>query len=354
MMKKVLWIIASIVVIGGIVAILANNKKKIEDKNANNIVQKVFPVKSAPVEELQLHTTLSLIGTVIGNNDVNVTAEVTGRVTKCLIKVGQHVNAGDLLFQIDDEVRLAQLKTAEANFDKAQKDSARTRFLVSEKSMSAAQWDQIDLQYKLAEQQLVLARRAYNDTRIKAPISGVVTARMIDVGAMVNNVQNGTIVCNIVDISKVKVKLQVAERDVVVLKEGDVVDVNTEVFPGENFKGTITSIGAKGDEAHTYPVEVTITNNSKNQLRPGMFARVAFNHEQLSASLVIPREAIVGSVRDAHVYVVESGVAHLRAVVLGEDNNGKIRVVSGLKSGESVVVVGQNTIADGASVSVAQ
>ncbi len=351
-MKKIIYIVAAVAIVGGMVAVLSSNKKKIEAKNSTNIVQTEFPVKTAEVVETQLHDNLSLVGTTIANNEVNVTAEVNGRITKCNIRVGQYVNTGDVLYQIDDEVRLAQLKTAQANFEKAQKDSARSKFLVTEKSMAAAQWDQIELQYKLAEQQLVLARRAYNDTRIKSPISGVVVARFHDVGSMVNNMQSGTVVCTVMDISKVKVRLQAAERDVVQMREGQSVKVTSEIFPDDSFVGTISSISAKGDEAHTYPVEVTINNSSKNRLRPGMFSRVAFSNIDKGVSLVIPREAVVGSVKDARVFVVENSKATLRSVVLGNDVNGKIEVRSGLKSGDKVVTTGQNTIANGSTVKI--
>ncbi len=351
-MKKFIYGGLAIVAVAAIVLTLMSNKKKIEEKNANNFVQTEFPVKAATVRDSMLSNSLSMIGTAIANNEVNVTAEATGRITKCLIQVGQHVSAGEVLYLVDDEVRMSQLKTAEANFEKAQKDSARSKFLFAEKSLSAAQWDQIELQYKLAEQQLVMARRAYNDTRIKSPISGVVVARFCDVGSMVNNAQSGTTVCTIMDLSKIKIRLQVAEHDVVQMREGQSVSVHSEIFPDENFSGVISTISAKGDEAHTYPVEVTVQNTGKNQIRPGMFARVSFSSVMKGASLVIPREAIVGSMKDAKVYRIDSNKAYLTSVVLGDDVNGLIEVRSGLKSGDKVVVTGQNMIGNGSTVKV--
>ncbi len=352
-MKKYVYIGLVVAAVAIIVFTLLSNKKKIEEKNTNNVVQTEFPVSVATVSEAKLDDELSLVGTTLANNEVNVTAEVNGRITKCNIRVGQNVKAGEVLYQVDDEVRLSQLKTAEANFEKAQKDSSRSKYLLSEKSISAAQWDAIELQYKLAEQQLVMARRAYNDTRIKSPISGVVVARFADVGSMVNNMQSGTVVCTVMDLSKIKVKLQVAERDVVQMHEGQSVRVNSEVFAGEDFSGTISSISAKGDEAHTYPVEVTVSNTGKSALRPGMFARIHFMHIDKGMSLFIPREAVVGSVKDAQVYVVENNKAYKRAVVLGSDVNGKVEVRSGLKNGDKVVTAGQNTINDGYTVKIA-
>ncbi|MFN4770350.1 MAG: efflux RND transporter periplasmic adaptor subunit [Candidatus Kapaibacterium sp.] len=350
-MKKVLWIAGAIAVVVVMILVLMSNKKTIEEKNANNLVQTVFPVTAIAVRDSQITTELSLVGTILANNEVNVTSETGGRITKCNIRVGQSVSAGSVLFEVDDELRLSQLRSAEAQFEKARKDSIRNSMLLREKTLPAAQWDQIELQYRMAEQQYVVARRAYNDTRIKSPISGIVSARYADVGATVNNMQSGTVVAMIVDVSSLKVRLQVAEKDVIRISEGDRVSVGSELYPGEVFPGTISAVSEKGDEAHTYTVEVRIARTAK--LKPGMFARVGFSRKESRASLVIPRESIVGTLTSARVYVVMTdSKVQLRPVVLGADMNGNVEVRSGLQAGERVVVTGLNVIRDGASVRV--
>lgn len=349
-MKKVLWIAGGVVVVVAMVLVLVRNKKAIEEKNSNNVVQTVFPVMATTVRDTQVTSELSLVGTVMANNEVNVTSETGGRITQCNVRVGQSVSSGSILFVVDDELRLSQLRTAEAQFEKAKKDSARSALLFKEKTMPASQWDQVELQYRLAEQQFVMARRAYNDTRIKSPISGVVSARYADVGTTVNNMQSGTIVATIVDVSSLKVRLQLAEKDVIRVGEGDRVRVTSELFPDEEFIGAVSSVSEKGDEAHTYTVEVRLPRNPK--LKPGMFARVGFLHKEQHRSLVIPRESIVGSMSDARVFVVTGDKAQLRAVVLGADMNGNVEVRSGLQAGDRIVTSGLNTIRDGSTVQV--
>lgn len=345
-MKKILPIALSVVVIAGIVAVLANNKKKNEEKNSQNVVQSVFPVKAVEVHEQQRTDKLSLVGTVIANADVNIAAETGGRVIKRNIEVGQYVSSGSVLYELDNEVKLSQLKVAEANFDKAQKDSARIRYLVGENSMAAAQWDAIELQYKLAEQQLIQARRAVNDTRIKAPVSGYVNARQADVGMMLSQ---GNVVCNIVDVSRLKVRVNVSENDILKLKTGDKVSIANESAATEaGIVGTISAISVKADEAHTYPIEITLS--SAANLKVGMFVRVSFSQVEKGTTLVIPREAVIGSIRDAKVFVAEGDKARLRPVKLGNDVEGNIEVVGGLRQGERVITTGQNTIGDGYTI----
>ncbi|MBL7997513.1 MAG: efflux RND transporter periplasmic adaptor subunit [Candidatus Kapabacteria bacterium] len=348
-MKRVIIIIVILGLVGGIVAILASNKKKIDEKNTQNVVQTVFPVKVTTVSERTINDKLSLVGTVIANADITVSSETTGRIIKRYVEVGQYVSAGTTLFDVDNEIRTTQLRIAEANFEKAKRDSSRIRYLVDEKSMAASQWDGVELQYKLAEQQLIQARRALNDTRIKAPISGFITTRNGDVGM---NLGINTPVCTIVDISRVKVRLNVAEDDVFKLKNGDRVTISSDALHNETFSGTITAIGVKADDAHTYPVEVTVGNTGK--LKAGMFARVNFTQTTNGKALVIPREAVVGSINDAQVFVVRGTTARLQKVKLGNDVEGNIEVLGGLNGGEQVITTGLNTVKDGATVTVAQ
>jgi len=351
-MKKAIWSVLIIATIAGIGGILVSNKNKLQTKTATNIIQKNFPVNVTSVTEEQLREALSMIGNVAPNNDIVVTSETTGRIVKTFVQVGQFVRAGQVLFQVDDELKATNVRIAEANFEKAQKDSIRIKFLVNEKSIAASQWDGIELQYKLAEQQLIQARRMYNDTRIKAPISGVVTSRYADVGTMVNNMQSGTPVCNIVDVSRLKIKLNVAERDVFKFSTGQNVTISTDVYSGEKFSGVISNISQKSDEAHTYPVEISINNNTAHPLKAGMFTRVEFASVKNRTSVVVPRECIVGSVRDASVFVVEGNKSRLRKIVAGIEANGKLEVISGLQAGERVVVNGQNNLTDGAVITI--
>jgi len=176
-----------------------------------------------------------------------------------------------------------------------------------------------------------------------------VTARPVDVGAMV---QPGMTVANVVDITTLKVRLNVAERDVFKLGEGDRVEVTTEVYPGVRFDGKIQSIASKGDEAHTYPVEVVLQNSKQHPLKAGMFGRVAFTSVGVEKALTIPRDALVGSVKEPKVFVVDSTRAFLRSIVVGEISGGTLTVTGGLREGERVVVNGQNNLQDSTTVSV--
>jgi RND family efflux transporter MFP subunit len=350
MRKKLIIALASMAVLALIVVTLMNNKAKSAAKIREDIIT-ASPVTVAAVEKTGMTESVSLVGTTAPARDVMVLSEVSGRILSAPVRQGSSVGAGATLFTVDDEVRGTNLQTAQANYDKAAKDLQRFEALLKEGATTAMTVDGYRLAFKNAESQLAIAKRSVADTRITAPIGGIVTTRLLDAGAVVNP---GTPVANIVDISTLKVKVNVSERDAFRLRVGDKVTVTTDVYPGFKFIGRVESIAAKGDEAHTYPTEIMISNNQQNPLKAGMFMRVSFEDQAAAPSLVIPREALVGSVREPQVYVVNGKKAELRNIIVGAEVGGKLQVLQGLNEGEKVVVNGQNNLQNGVEVSVVQ
>jgi RND family efflux transporter MFP subunit len=347
-MKRLKVIFGVVIVVGITIAVLLSNRSRMQAKSRADEVR-FFPVTVTPVTEQKLSENISLVGTIVGNNDVAVVSETQGKIVKVYVNVGDNVKAGDVLLQVDDEVKRAAYEAADVNYEKTKKDLQRYTTMMKEKSVSDAQLEGARLAYKSAEAQYIIARRQYHDTRIKTPITGIVTSRPFDVGTMV---QNNTVVANVVDISRLKVELNVAEQDVFKMKEGDSVDVTTDVYPGVTFKGRISTISDQAGDAHTYPVEVALANSAHHPLKAGMFGRVLFIAVKPTESLSIPREALVGSSKDAQVYVVNDGVAHLRNIVIGGEFDTRLSVRSGLTEGDTIVVNGQNNLKDNTIVTV--
>jgi len=341
-MKRLKIIIVLAVVISVIVGVLLHNKSLMAAKSKNETIE-AYPVTVAFVQSEKVTNNLELIGTITANNDVAIVSEAQGRVVKVLAQVGDYKFAGSVLFLLDDELKLEAYKTSEVNYLKAKKDYERYGALYKGKSVTDAQYEQAKLAYQASESQYVLAKREYNDTKITTPISGIVTSRIVDVG---NYVNKASIVANVVDISKLKVKLNVAEKDAFKLKTNDNVSVTTDVYPGVEFSGKISSISSKGDEAHTYPVEIVLANTKEHPLKSGMFGSVSFTSIHNSELLAMPREALVGSIKDAKVFVVEGGIAKMKNVLIGNAFENWLEIKNGLNPGDKIVVNGQNNLQD--------
>jgi RND family efflux transporter MFP subunit len=347
-MKKRKVVIISFLFVAAIVAALLYNRSRIQAKSRSAMLTLV-PVSVVNATRQQLAENLSLVGTISANNDVAIVSETSGRVVAVHARVGDYKKAGSVLIQIDDELKVAAFTTAEANYQRAKKDMERYQSLEEENAVSKWQKESAWQSFKVAEAQYIIARRQLKDTKITTPISGIVTSRPVDVGT---TLQNNTVVANVVDVSRLKVKLNVAERDAFKLKVGDAVEVTTDVYPGVKFPAKISTLGAKADEAHTYPVEIVLNNSKEHPLKAGMFGKVMFISIAQVAVVTIPRQALVGSLKNPQVYILEGQIARLRTVVVAGETGTDLGIVSGLKHGDVVVVNGQNNLKDSMSVEV--
>jgi RND family efflux transporter MFP subunit len=345
-----------LLLIGGIIAVIliiliVRSKVKLNAASSTGSIATAYSVSVVTVQKESVEEKISAVGTLNAINDVVVLSETQGRILKVDCEVGDYKKAGSVLVEVDSELKEAAYKTAQVTYERAKKDLERYDTLSTEGSISDTQIEQARWSRQSAEAQFITARRQLTDTKITTPISGIVTARYVNLGTMVMGAPQATQIANVVDISKMKAKIFVAEKDVFRIHVGDPAEVTTDVYPGTSFEGKVFTIGSKGDEGHTYPVEV-ILNNAKQQLRAGMFVTITINAHLDGESLVIPRAAIVGSIQDAKVFVVKNKIASLRSVVADKEIGINVEISSGLQVGEAVVVDGMDNLSDNTPVIV--
>jgi RND family efflux transporter MFP subunit len=216
-------------------------------------------------------------------------------------------------------------------------------------AVTETQLRDMKMAFENAKIQLENAKKQLDDTKIVAPFSGYITSKNTELGAFVGT---GTPIASIADISQLKVMLSVSESNVYQLQKGQTVNVGTDIYPDMKYKGSITNISPKGSNTHTYPIEIMIANNSKNPLKAGTYVNVRVDLGKDGKFLMIPRDAIVSSVKDPSVYVVNNGVAQLTKISTGQNHDAYLAVTSGLKSGDQVVTNGQINLTDGVNVLV--
>jgi RND family efflux transporter MFP subunit len=344
-MKKIVAIIVVIGVVALIIFTLFNNRAEMK-KEARLNSNRAVPVAVATVSRQELNGQLTQAGLINANSDINIVSELQGRATAVLVQEGSYVSAGSTIVKVENKVPEANFLAAQNNYQKAQKDWKRSNELHKEGLISESDLESARQTFKAAEAQFVSAQHQYNSSEITSPISGIVTSIAVDVGTMLNP---GMTVANVVDISKLKVVLNVAEQDAFRLKVGDPAEVETTIYPGVKFFGKIASISVKGDAAHTYPVKILIPNNKQHPLKSGMFGQITIKLGN-QVGLAIPRTALVGSAANQQVFVVEGGKAILRDIQAGSEVGTNIVVLQGLREGEMVVVSGQQDLKDSMAV----
>jgi RND family efflux transporter MFP subunit len=187
---------------------------------------------------------------------------------------------------------------------------------------------------------------------VTAPLDGVLTRYFLDLG---QNVTPATPVCEVAEVSPVKVVVRVTERDFPKVRVGMSARFTADPYPGTTFSGRVVKMANAMDDA-TRSADVEIqAENPGNKLKPGMFARVVLISGTRSGALAISRDALAAVGETSYVFVVgKSGLAEKRPVKIGLLRETDAEVLSGLKAGEEVVTVGWHNLSDGTAVTVAQ
>lgn len=351
-MKKVIITIVTLIVAGVVIGtILSKNKKANQEKM--EIVNKgsgAAAVRIAKVAKQPLDMNFSANGNFAANQDLKLLSENTGIVTAIRVKEGDRVSKGMILATIDEKYLSIDLQTANDNYNKLATDKARYESSFKTGGVTQAQLDDINLQLRNASSKVDQAKRKINDAHIKAPISGIINKKHIEVGTYL---ATGTSLFDIVDVSQLKLIVAANERQVVQLKNGDKVNIKVPVFADRSFSGTVSFIAPKADAALNFPVEIKVDNDKENMIKAGMYATAIFDFKDQGSAIVVPRSAFVGSVNSNQVYVLESkNEVRLRSVTAGAVMGESVVILDGLSEGESVVISGQINLVDGAAVTV--
>jgi len=350
MKRGIITVILIIVVIGAIAWVLNSNKKK--NAAQTELVAQgsgAVSVRVATVKKEAVDLDFSANGNFTPDKQLNFLSENAGRVTKIYVDEGDHVKKGQVLARIDAEIINTDRETAQATLDNAIKDEARYASSFKTGGVTQQQLDQAKLATRNARLRLQSSARKVNDANIKSPINGIVNKRYIEVGAFVT--AQGTQLFELVDVSKLKLRVNVNESQVANLKLGDRVQIKSNVFPADNFSGMIDFIAPKADETLNFPVDIEVLNNHANTIKAGMYGTAIFKFPAQAPIITIPRSAFVGSVSSNQIFVLENGnTAKIRKVIAGRSIGDQVEVLEGLKEGETVIVSGQINLIDGSSV----
>jgi RND family efflux transporter MFP subunit len=350
MKRGIITVVLIIVVIGVIAWVLNSNKKKNDAQTA--LVSQgggAVSVRIAKVKKENVDLDFTANGNFAPKQELNFLSENAGRVNAIYVDEGDRVKKGQVLARIDAEIINTDRETAQATLDNAMKDEARYASSFSTGGVTQQQLDQAKLTTRNARLRLQSSARRVSDANIKSPINGIVNKRYIEVGAFVNT--QGTQMFELVDVSTLKLKVNVNESQVASLKTGDRVQIKSNVFPADNFSGKITFIAPKADGTLNFPIEIEVENNHANTIKAGMYGTAIFKFPAQAATITIPRGAFVGSVSSNQIFVLENGnTAKIRKVIAGRTINDQVEIIEGLKEGETAIVSGQINLVDGSPV----
>ena len=314
-------------------------------------VESSFPVIAVPVVRKTISEHIVADATLEAEKLIEVPAKSSGQVTGVFAEVGQRVAVGELLGRLGQREVLLEVKEAELNAENYANTFERTSELMKTTLVSKEEYDRQKYQLEVAGVKLQQARIKLENTEIRSPIDGIITARWIDVGATVSS--NQKLFC-VGDFDPLFAFIHIPERDISRLKINQGVTLSSESIPDEEFKGFIKRINPVVDsESGTIKVAVQVSAPA-GRLKPGMFVTLQAPTETHPDVLVIPKKALVLEREQELVFVMKDGAARRTPLSLGLSDQDLVEVTSGLKEGDLVITVGQETLRDGSRVRPAQ
>jgi len=352
-----------------------------------------YTVESQPIDRF-----IRVTGSLVADEQAEVSAESGGRVVATPIERGTRVQKGTVLIRVSTAEADAQLQEAEANaaqiearlglkpgdtFDPkvvpevmnakaglefAEAEFARIRSLLEQKVVSQSEYDQRRTQVEAARQQyqvaqnsaeqsyrslgaararVALARKTVADTAVRAPFAGLVAERLVSVG---DYVTRGTRVATVVRIDPMRVELTVPEQAVSLVSVGQPVKLTVDAYPNEVFEARVkfVSPSLRADQ-RALTVEA-VASNPDGRLKPGLFATASIQQPQSAPALLVPATAVETISGTSRVYVVREGRVEERIVTLGDRLEGRIEITSGLTAGDVVAADPKGRLTDGTTV----
>ncbi len=382
------------------------NKEKPEESGtgAGGAVEAVpaeeapLPVQVVPARRGELFLRLSAPAEAVAERRVSLKAEVSGVIKKLYVREGQHVEANELLAEIEDTAYRLQLQQREATrlrtlselfleqrfsepprplspevqekIKQAREAYEKAASLLGQGLISLREYDKAKREYEIllletgeirqevmaaakgltqAEIEVEMARLQLEKTRVKAPFAGVITNLRV---SPQETVEVGRELFTLVDMKSIKVVARVLESEIGRIRPGQEVEVKFVAYPGQKFKGEVGAISPLiNPEDKTCLVHIAVPN-PQEEIKPGMHAEVEIAAVVLKDRLLVPQSAVLVRGGRKLVFVVEEGLAKWRYIEAGAENESFVEVLDGVKEGEQVIIEGHLTLAHDARVRI--
>jgi membrane fusion protein (multidrug efflux system) len=304
-----------------------------------------IPIVAADVSQVQLEDEIEALGTARANESIEVTAKVSSLVRKIHFEEGQHVEAGQVLVELESREARANVELAKATLAESRSQAARRRNLGGS-VVSASELEALEAKRQIDEANVAAAEARLDDLTIRAPFAGRVGLRRVSVGSLVTP---GTVITTLDDTRTIKLDFSIPESFVASVREGQVIDARSTAYAGDVFKGRVSTVDTRVNPVTRTLTVRAIIDNEQLRLRPGMFMTVRLVQAPRQA-LLIPEEAIVPERGEQFVWVVDDNRVERRKVQTGVRRPGKVEVVAGLSAGERVVTEGTQRLTSGGEV----
>jgi RND family efflux transporter MFP subunit len=325
-----------------------------------------IPVKAARVSRGTITSYLQVSGTTQAFQQAKVGSKVEGVIKELRADEGTAVKKNDVLLRLEprdftlgiDQAR-ATLQQAEHDLEQQSLDWKRISALYNRRVVAKSRYDSMQAAYFISRARveecraaLGLAKQKYEDSVVRAPFDGVITKKMMHEGEVSSLWAYKWEVFEVMDLSSIKLECDVSEKLKAHLREGMDAEIKIDAYPGETFKGRITTVNPLVEPGQrTFRIKIVIPNPDR-KLTAGMFARVRIALDRKENVLVIPGNEILERPDGYFIFVVKDGAVEQRQITPGAREENLAEIKEGLKEGELVVTEGSHRLQNGYKVDI--
>lgn len=348
--KKNVGIVTLLAVILLVVFRLKDNKTTTENKVYHYDKGQVISVGTMVITESLQDNEPSHTGTFLPKKETKLSSETQGKIARLLVDEGSNVSKGQTLIQLDNSLLRIKIQAIEAKIQALEVDVNRFTILTQADAIQGVQLEKVELGLKSARIEKLALLEQINKTKIRAPFSGIVTAKFSEVGAFA---APGMPLLQITDIRQLKFNIQVSDQELPFFNLGDNFQIIPDAYSEMSFTGKVSMIGSKANMGSSFPIQFLLTNSKNLDIKSGMFGTVKRSGENAEAKplISIPTSAIVGSDQQAQVYIVKNGKATLHDITVSKRIANNTIISSGLTPKDVIVTKGLINLFDGANVS---
>lgn len=322
--------------------------EKEQDKNKEEPIYRV-PVEATKVKIGAISNTYNTTAVLEARAESKVTNKVSGMIEKILVEEGMLVNKGDVLAEIDSENYLLELERATIDLESAIAEFNRSKPVNGRQLVAAKDFEKLEFAVKSRRNQQKVAQIQVRDTKVRAPISGIIAERMVKEGNMTAN--PGGVMFSIVALETL--------QGVVYLPESEINNIHIGQQAFLQFPSTQQAIPASialispiiDTDSGTFKVTLNVENNDYT-LKPGMFARVSLTLDKRENAQLVPLKAILVTDTETSLFVVEDNKAKKLTVETGYEENGFVELLSPIDADTPIITVGQQSLKVGTEVKV--
>src|SRR3989338_140396 len=292
------------------------------------------------------------VGTFVAYNDVTLKSEIRGRIDFIHFKEGNFAERNQKLFTFYNVEQQAKVKKAEANLRRDQNILKRKQNLAAKKFVSLQDIEGAETQVESSKAELALAKAELEKTTVRAPFDGALSEKKVAKGAYLIE---GDPLVRIQDITPIRLKFSLPQKNITTIKVGNKVFATTDVYPNVSFEGKVDAIEpAVDEETKSIHVFATFSNEDK-RLIPGLYARAELKTSTVTkSSLFIPEQALVIRPTGNYVFKKTNNTAQLVKVTLGQRMADQAEILSGLQKNDIIILEGQEKIRDGTLINAVE